>query len=371
MRFCRAFGFILPVTILTGCSDKDITAYRVPKDPAATMAATPAPADSNPAASPSGSLHWATPASWQVQPASGLRAASFLAPGVGGATADVSVVTFAGAGGDVLANINRWRGQIQLPPIGAADLPANVTALEEPAGRFTVADILGPAAAGKPATQILGAWLEQADRVWFFKMMGPADVVEAQRAAFLGFLQSVAAGPAPEKAPAAVADGGAKPPENTNDLPHAAFVVAPTDAAGAPSLQWQAPADWKPKAITMMRKGSYAVSGPGGEADLAITAFPGDVGGLAANVNRWRGQVGLDPVDDAAIGTVTTSFDSNGLHFTVVDCAASAPASGQRILAALVPWQGATWFFKLTGPDQLVEAQKAAFTDFLRTIRSK
>ncbi len=353
---------------LAGCSDQQIASYRVPKDPGAAAVAAPAAAGA--AVAQPGALHWATPAGWQAQAASGLRAASFLAPGPNGATADVSVVTFGGAGGDVLANINRWRGQLQLPPIAAGELAANVSALEEPAGHFLVADIRGEPAAGKPAPRILGAWLEQPNQVWFFKMMGPEDVVEAQQATFLGFLRSVAAGAAPEGAPR-VAENAPKSSENTNDLPHAAFVVAPTDAAGAPSLQWQAPADWKTKPVTMMRKGSFTVSRGGADADLAITAFPGDVGGLAANVNRWRGQVGLAPVDEAAIGTVTESFEANGLHFTLVDCAGADPAGAQRILAALVPWQGATWFFKLTGPDRMVEAEKPAFAGFLRTVRSR
>ena len=37
-----------------------------------------------------------------------------------------------------------------------------------------------------------------------------------------------------------------------------------------------------------MRRGSYAVGADEKTAaDLAITAFPGDVGGDLANVNRW------------------------------------------------------------------------------------
>src|SRR5262245_59791460 len=61
-------------------------------------------------------------------------------------------------------------------------------------------------------------------------------------------------------------------------------------------LAWTAPAHWQAKPASAMRKGSYAIAGDGGAAaDLSITAFPGDVGGEAANVNRWRGQVSLPP----------------------------------------------------------------------------
>jgi hypothetical protein len=351
---------------LAGCSNRDIATYRVPKDPDAAAA----PADAGAPAAQTVSLRWTAPAGWQPQAASGLRAASFLAPGPGGATADVSVVTFAGAGGDVLANINRWRGQLQLPPITAGDLPANVNALDEPAGHFLVADIRGVPATGQPAIRILGAWLEQPDQVWFFKMMGSEEVVEAQKGSFLGFLRSVAAGASSAGAPHA-AENSPKASDNTNDLPHAGFVVAPTDAAGEPSLHWQAPSEWKAKPVSTMRKGSYTISQGGVEADLAITAFPGEVGGLAANVNRWRGQVGLQPVDDSALGTVTASFDANGLHFTLVDFAGPAPSGPQRILAALVSWQGATWFFKLTGPDSLVENERPSFLAFLKTVQPK
>ena len=75
-----------------------------------------------------------------------------------------------------------------------------------------------------------------------------------------------------------------------------------------------------------MRKGSYAVGG----AEVAITAFPGDVGGVLANVNRWRGQAGLAPVDEAGLGQATTSIESNGLHFLVVDAEGGSSADRGR-----------------------------------------
>ena len=111
-----------------------------------------------------------------------------------------------------------------------------------------------------------------------------------------------------------------------------------------------------------MRKGSYSVAG----AEVAITAFPGEVGGVLANVNRWRGQAGLDPVDEAGLASVTSSFDSNGLHFVVFD-ASDAP---QPLVAAAAPWGGGTWFFKLTGPAAAVAQAKPAFLSLLKTVRA-
>jgi hypothetical protein len=54
------------------------------------------------------------------------------------------------------------------------------------------------------------------------------------------------------------------------------------------------PEHWERKPATQMRVGNYAVSNDAGEAlDFSITSFPGEVGGILANVNRWLGQVGI------------------------------------------------------------------------------
>ena len=104
------------------------------------------------------------------------------------------------------------------------------------------------------------------------------------------------------------------------------------------------------------------------EADMAITAFPGDVGGDLANLNRWRGQIGLPAVGQAEFDRETQHLDRNGLHMTVVDIVGTG-ANAQRIIGAMVPHQGATWFFKLSGPDALVAREKVAFLALLDTVK--
>jgi hypothetical protein len=141
----------------------------------------------------------------------------------------------------------------------------------------------------------------------------------------------------------------------------------PVPTAGGAALTWDAPGAWQVKPASAMRKGSYAVPGPGGAGDLSITAFPGDVGGELANINRWRGQVGLPPLTDEGLAGASERFRINGLQFVVVDLASDQ--SPKRLLGAIVPFGDGTWFFKLMGPDKLVAAQKGAFLDFLRTVK--
>jgi hypothetical protein len=143
--------------------------------------------------------------------------------------------------------------------------------------------------------------------------------------------------------------------------------TAVATASGAP-LAWTPPAAWTAKPAGAMRKGSYTVKGDEGEADFAITAFPGDVGGDLANLNRWRGQLSLPPLNQSDFAAATQHVDHNGLHMTVVDILGTGDKP-QRILGAMIPHGGATWFFKLTGPAALVAREKPAFTAFLATIK--
>ena len=174
-----------------------------------------------------------------------------------------------------------------------------------------------------------------------------------------------AAAPAPAAMPDAATPPAGAPPAAGNAMANTA--VATASGAG---LTWTAPARWKQKPGSAMRKGSYTVTADGvtGEADLSITAFPGDVGGDLANLNRWRGQLQLPPIAQGELAAATQTTDRNGLHVTVVDLAGTG-ANAQRILGAMIPFGGATWFFKLMGPDAVVAKEKAEFTAFLETIK--
>jgi hypothetical protein len=136
------------------------------------------------------------------------------------------------------------------------------------------------------------------------------------------------------------------------------------------ALVWQAPAQWTPKPASAMRKGSYAVPGDGGEADLSITAFPGDVGGELANVNRWRGQVGLANLRPEDLEGAVSREEGNGLKFTIVELAPRGDPGGKGMLGAIVPFNGSTWFFKLMGPGASVRSAKPAFIGFLHSVHA-
>jgi hypothetical protein len=164
-------------------------------------------------------------------------------------------------------------------------------------------------------------------------------------------------GPAQAAMPAAAATPGAT-------------ASTPMATATGIVLTWTAPADWQVKPPGQMRKGSYTLVGADGvTADCSITAFPGAVGGELANINRWRGQVSLTPIAEADLADATTRVSAGELTFTVVDLVSTGDKP-QRILGAMVPFEGAMWFFKLSGPDAFVASSKAGFLAFLKTVKA-
>jgi len=146
--------------------------------------------------------------------------------------------------------------------------------------------------------------------------------------------------------------------------------VTPAATATAAGLRWTAPASWQPKPLGAMRKGSYAIAGAASvTADVSITAFPGAVGGEFANINRWRGQLSLPPIAESDLDASVTHLSQNGLTFTLVDLVSADAADPRRILGAMVPYGGAMWFFKLSGPDAFVATTKRTFLEFLTTVK--
>ncbi len=152
-------------------------------------------------------------------------------------------------------------------------------------------------------------------------------------------------------------------PQPPAAMPANAAMQAEAASFGQP--KWaELPAGWSVGPENGMRKATCIVAGPdGSKAEVAVTVFPGNVGGTTANVNRWRGQLGLAPATDADVQAAAqpgkVGPDAGQLfRFDSTD--------GQKAMVALmVPKAGSTWFFKFSGDRDAVNAQTAAFLKFL------
>ncbi|MBV8587209.1 MAG: hypothetical protein JO308_13045 [Verrucomicrobia bacterium] len=135
--------------------------------------------------------------------------------------------------------------------------------------------------------------------------------------------------------------------------------------------QWTVPESWKQESASEMRIASFAIPNAGGKAgDVSVTAFPGDAGGLEANVNRWRGQLKLPTLSADELAKTWQQTTVDGIPTVFVDLTDNqTDPNGQRVLGAVLRTADRTWFVKLAGTNTLLAAEKARFQDFVRSFR--
>jgi hypothetical protein len=133
---------------------------------------------------------WTVPSAWQSIPPAQFLLAEYSISGANGAKAEVNVAAMGGEGGGLLANVNRWRGQLGLGALSESDLPQLAPSLEVPGGTATMVDFVGTDSKTGAPTRLIGAIVSQNGQTWFYKMMGDKQVVTQQKDNFTKFIQS-------------------------------------------------------------------------------------------------------------------------------------------------------------------------------------
>ncbi len=356
---------VAPFLLLAACREP-IRVYEVARPPD-NPSARPIPgtgagtSDSRPADAPALALHWHPPAAWREEAAVGFRRGSFKL-GPTDQAADLSITAFPGPAGGLRENINRWRGQLALPPLAETEEPA------APLSGAAMPGMLWVELDGGPAG-ILGGIVTEGAETWFFKLSGPASTLAAVREEFRTFLLSVhPTGPGGHghhsHSPSASASPRTAAPAASPATP------APSAAAARPAF---VPAHWEEKPATGMRVSSFTIRGPEGtstEADLSVIPLENDGGGLASNLNRWRGQLGLAAWPEARLPEITTPVTLPGGDGVLVDFVSEEgllrDGTRARILGIVTTRGAQTWFFKMTGHEQLVMGEREALLAFAR-----
>jgi hypothetical protein len=175
--------------------------------------------------------------------------------------------------------------------------------------------------------------------------------------------------PQQQTAPALPTDS----PNPTLPPGHPDISSAPPPSESARSLlTGKTPEGWTEVPPSEMRVASFKVTGKDGkQADVSIVPLPGMSGSDEANVNRWRGQVGLSPISSDELPKAREDIEAGGQPAQLYDIAGQNPASGEtsRILGVIQHRDDMAWFFKMTGDSDLVEQQKPAFVTFLKSLK--
>jgi hypothetical protein len=353
LKSSTALLALASIFLVVGCKRDDVKVYQVVKE---DSSAPPPPAlnagDMAPPVQAENSqpqLQFALPPGWTQIAPSEMRVASFTVTNASGQAADVGVIPLP-AGEDELALVNMWRAQVQLPDATNSDFQA-ISVGSDPAKLFEVAGT-APTFEGKYPQRIFVAELTRGATSWFFKLTGEDAFVASQKENFLQFLKSVSfveAAPALAAAPAA---------ENQNANPNVNSI-------------WTIPADWKSVTpSSTMLFAQFLIQDGDAKAEVNISQLAGEGGGLLANVNRWRGQLGLPRVaQEDDFSKMVSSVDSANGQIQIVDMSGTNAKTSQpaRLVGAVVPQNGQTWFYKLMGDEKIVAAHKDEFVKFIQS----
>ncbi len=174
----------------------------------------------------------------------------------------------------------------------------------------------------------------------------------------------------------------AAPVETGKADPHAGMDMSAMGAMGgmgggmsgaAVKVEGDAPAGWEPAKTTSMRVLNFTVKDHP-EAQCYVTVLPGAAGGKAANLNRWREQMGQTALGEAELAALPT-LDVLGKPSALLEVTGSFSGMGAEptpdaLLYGLVcELEGNSVFVKMTGPKSVLEGQKEAFQNFCKSLR--
>ncbi len=286
---------------------------------------------------------WQLPEDWDEQPGGGMRIATITIP-TSGKPLELSVTSlpWTGAQADLLSNVNRWRGQMQLAPIGPPGLAECTHELTVDGTTLTIVDLRG--------------------RMQSTGMTPPF----------------AAGGLASPGGNDGLPGGNLAAPQSVADLPAGHPSFSGSSAADHISVKCESPDGWQSLPAGGMRKAAFRVADGAREATVTVIDFPAAAGPMIAdplaNVNRWRSEVGLEPLaaEDLPAATEPIKIDAlEAIYIEAIpDASKSKESSADRgTLAAMATGGDVVWFFKITGDRDLVVAQRDQFKSFLKSVR--
>jgi hypothetical protein len=222
---------------------------------------------------------WTKAEGWVEGQSGGMIKASYTASG-----AKVTIIPLGAQSGSLVSNVNRWRGQVGLAAATEAEITDSLKTLKAGSIDFkylhltkgTSAPVpppVEPLSPTKSSPAIRVAFAVTGGKTWYVKLTGPSGTLISQKDNFEKFVQSLK-----------FTDG---------------------------DISWSAPKGWVAGSSGGMIKASFTVS----DSKLTIIPLGAQSGSLVSNVNRWRGQVGLDRLDEAQIKAQMKTLIAGNVSF--------------------------------------------------------
>ncbi|MDA7503853.1 hypothetical protein N8553_02605 [bacterium] len=137
----------------------------------------------------------------------------------------------------------------------------------------------------------------------------------------------------------------------------------PTPKPVSNVVKYDTPEGWLESEGNAMRLVSLAAKHESGIADVSVIRLPGG-GDILPNINRWRGQVKLEPLEEDKLNESLETVEVDGMPGKL----SLLEGPEESILAAIIEQDGVKWFFKMQGPTPAVKAEQEHFREFINSV---
>lgn len=255
-------------------------------------------------------------------------------------------------GGEVLPNLNRWRSQFKLPNLNSVDEQESETIsfLDNQSKLFKLTGDFDPLADN--GKNFIAYCLIQTvgENAFTLKCIGPAEFIDKEKDNLISLIKSI------------------KISKQTTTEKSTAPTLLPTIPD---QIDWVIPNNWtltepKPQRLVTFKPLQKD------ELECYISIFSGNI---IDNLNRWRSQMGLEPINNTNNQDITT-FNSNigsGVY-VFLEGKYNGGMSGQAIenavmAGAIIQGTNKTVFVKMVGKKEDVLIEKESFINLIKSLK--
>jgi len=254
---------------------------------------------------------WTLPEAWKQQEGNQNRFAT-IQMGTSDEPLEMSVTQLAMRSGDeteyLLSNVNRWRGELGLSPIDAANLDKETSKLKAGPHDVTLVDLSAYLDGTPSHGDVYTRTIEELEEIARMR--------------------------------------GEEPPQA--------------------EIKFTVPKEWKETPPGTLQIHRFVVGDPKDPVEISISSAGGD---LTANINRWRGQVGLEPIDERAMASALSDTKVFDLKAGQIEIIGPPGEKQQAIIGIIAPSGRTNWFIKLKGPVKPALEQKKNFEEFVKSLK--
>ena len=199
------------------------------------------------------------------------------------------------------------------------------------------------------------------------RVMKPNSVVRCSTYVIFAMLLWVAVGCDQRTRPAGPSDkiptsGGALKPGVTTTqggISSKAVIAGSGEQWSGPGVSWTVPQGWVQEPGSGMRFATLRK----GSLEMSVTQLISS--GVAQNVNRWRGQIGLQDAGPDEMEQIVETFSVSGSQASFV----AMEGETQALIGGILPRGDQTWFFKVFGERSEVMKEASTVRSFMKSIQ--